>query len=150
MGTFPFEHFKWYFPPLSQHTSAIPTGSCPPLFGKKWPKVPAVPQHLGRCSLPGELVSWRLRCANFFFRACAMIEAGSVASAVIGGFLTGVPPGDLKLILVSLLASAFYCSPWILSRFLQFSIECSLTASTWFIDFCLANCVINEGCVGKH
>lgn len=40
-----------------------------------------------------------------------MIEAGSVASAVIGGLLMGVPPGDLKLILVSLLASAFYCSP---------------------------------------
>lgn len=40
-----------------------------------------------------------------------MIEAGSVASAVIGGFLTGVPPGDLKLILVSLLSSAFYGSP---------------------------------------
>lgn len=34
-----------------------------------------------------------------------MIEAGSVASAVIGGFLTGVPPGDLKLILSSKLTS---------------------------------------------
>lgn len=41
-----------------------------------------------------------------------MIEAGSVASAVIGGFLKGVPPGDLKSILViSLLASAFYFNP---------------------------------------
>ena len=47
------------------------------------------------CGVPGELTSCRLLCANFFLRACAMIEAGSVPSVGRGGFLRGVPPGDL-------------------------------------------------------
>ena len=79
-----------------------------------------------------------------------MIEAGSVASAVIGGFLMGVPPGDLKLILVSLLASAFYCSPCILSRFLQFSFEMFFNCFDLIDRFLLPSWVINEVCVGKH
>lgn len=44
----------------------------------------------------GELTSWRLLCANFFLRACAIIEAGSLPSAGRGVFLRGVPPGDLS------------------------------------------------------
>lgn len=50
----------------------------------------------GTVSLPGEFASSLLLCANFFLRACAMIEAGSFPSVGAGGFLRGVPPGDLQ------------------------------------------------------
>lgn len=47
----------------------------------------------------GEFASSRLLCANFFFRACAMIEAGSLPPVETAGFLRGVPPGDLWTVL---------------------------------------------------
>ena len=44
--------------------------------------------------LPGEAAA-TLDFANLFFKASAMIEAGSVPLACRGALLIGVPPGDL-------------------------------------------------------